>query len=158
MLDRLDPAFVATDARQRTDGLSPASLSTSPPTHAGWENAVRKSGPFEDHSFLKSDHSWSDVDMDGLARFLKDRHPDKTAVHTADAVGVPEATVKKWLLKLARPNGLGVLRLACAYGPEVLVAMLPAAPNWLRFAAREAEQARMEARMAALRAQIERAA
>ncbi|MBL7309331.1 hypothetical protein INQ13_23315, partial [Escherichia coli] len=67
-------------------------------------------------------------------------------------------TVKKWLAGVALPNGRAVLVLACCYGPELLRAMLRDPPGWLDASARGAEQARIEARLAALQAQLRRSA
>lgn len=94
---------------------------------------------------------WSgEIDLDGLPRFLRERHPDKTAQHVQARTGVPADTVRKWLLGVAVPSLKTALQLLCAYGPEVLVAMFREPPDWLDAEAREAEQARMEAEVAAL--------
>lgn len=115
------------------------------------------SGALWDHFFPKGERDWSDsVDGPGLARFLRGEHPDKTAQHVAARTHLPADTVKKWLAGAALPNGRAILILACAYGPELLRAMLHRPPGWLDAAARGAEQVRLEARLAELQRQLGR--
>lgn len=128
-------------------------------TIAGWESTVGKSGLIWDHFFSNADQDWSDeIDLAGLARFLRLIHPDKTAMNVAADTRQPVDTVKKWLAGVAVPNGRAMLVLVCVYGPEVLVAMLRKHPGWLVETARAAEQAHLEARVASLRAKRGRAA
>lgn len=110
-----------------------------------------------DHFFPKGERDWSDaVDGAGLARFLRGQHPDKTAQHVAARTHLPADTVKKWLAGAALPNGRAILILSCAYGPELLRAMLHRPPGWLDAAARGAEQVKLEARLADLQRQLGR--
>lgn len=131
--------------------------SVASPTIEGWENTVGNTGFGLDHFFPKEGLDWSEqIDLDGLAVYLRRQYPEKTAQNVAARAKLPADTVKKWLLGAALPNGRAMLVLACAFGPEVLVAMLRSPPGWLVEAARAAEQARLEAQVAALRAQIGR--
>jgi len=125
------------------------------PATAGCAGSAGMSGPTLDHFFPKADRDWSaQVDGDGLAWFLRAAHPAKTAIHVAARTRLPADTVKKWLSGAALPNGRAVLVLACCYGPELLCAMLRNPPGWLDASARGAAQARIEARLAALQAQL----
>lgn len=137
--------------------LAPAGA-TAAPTIEGWESSVGNTGIAWDHFFPKAGLDWSQqVDLDGLSRFLRAQYPEKTAQNVAARTKLPADTVKKWLLGAALPNGRAMLVLACAFGPEVLVAMLRHPPGWLDEAARAAEQARLQAQLAELQAQIGRA-
>lgn len=128
-------------------------------TSAEWGSTVGKSGLTWDLFFSNTDHDWSDeIDMGGLARFLRGRYPDKTAANVAADTRLPADTVKKWLALIAAPNGRAMLVLACVYGPEVLVALLRRPPGWLVHSARAAEQARLEAELADLTAKLARGA
>lgn len=136
----------------------PASTSAAA-TIEGWEKAVGNAGLTWDHFFPIEGQNWSDrVDLDGLTRFLRAQHPDKTHVHVSALTKLPADTVKKWLLGVAAPGGRAMLVLACVYGPEIMVAMLRDPPAWLDAAARAAEQARLEAQVAQLQAKLGRAA
>ncbi|WP_144767387.1 hypothetical protein [Methylobacterium dankookense] len=144
-------AFVASSA-------APA-VSATAATPSEWGSTVGKSGLSWDLFFSNTDHDWSDeIDMGGLVRFLRARYPDKTAPNVAADTRLPIDTVKKWLALVAAPNGKAVLVLACVYGPEVLVALLRTPPGWLVETARAAEQARLEAELAALQAKLARSA
>lgn len=132
---------------------APASVIAECATSSGMSGAAL------DHFFPNTNRDWSaQVDGDGLVRFLRAAHPSKTAIHVAARTRLPADTVKKWLAGVALPNGRAVLVLACCYGPELLRAMLRDPPGWLDASARGAEQARIEARLAALQAQLRRPA
>lgn len=131
--------------------------SVASPTIAGWENTVGNTGFGLGHFFPKEGLDWSEqIDLDGLSVYLRRQYPEKTAQNVAARAKLPADTVKKWLAGAALPNGRAMLVLACAFGPEVLVALLRSPPGWLVEAARAAEQARLEAQVAALQAQIGR--
>lgn len=73
--------------------------------------------------------------------------------------GVGFETVKKWLDGSARPSWDGIFAMIAAYGFPFLVAVFPSRPNWLddayqreQLAALEAEQARIQSQISALRA------
>lgn len=154
------PAWFAGGVRQSSsDPLLVSVASSAPSTIEGWENAVGKSGLTWGHFFPMEGKNWSDeVDIDGLALFLRAQHPDKTAVNVAARAKLPADTVKKWLCGAALPNGRAMLVLACAYGPEVMVAMLRNPPGWLDEAAQAAKHARLTAQVVALQAKIGAAA
>lgn len=126
-------------------------------TSAGSAAVAGKSASLWDHFFPKGERDWSaEIDADGLIRFLRTQHPCKTALNVAARTQLPADTVKKWLLGAALPNGRAILVLSCAYGPELLRAMLRHPPGWLDAAARGAEQVRLEAKLADLRRQMRR--
>lgn len=88
-----------------------------------------------------------------VTNFLRARHPHKTADHVAATSGCSRSQVLKWLERESVPNGLAMLRLAHAYGPEFLEACLgDHAPNWLRKGVIEAEIERTEREIADRRA------
>ncbi|GEP12276.1 hypothetical protein MMMDOFMJ_1645 [Methylobacterium gnaphalii] len=133
---------------------------TSPAaTIEGWENTVGNSALTWDHFCPNAGQNWSDkIDCDGLVRFLRAQHPDKTPAAVSALTKLPIDTVKNWMVGRAAPNGRAMLVLACVYGPEIMVAMLRDPPGWLDAAARAAEQARLETQLAELQAKIGRAA
>ncbi|ACL62093.1 hypothetical protein [Methylobacterium nodulans] len=69
---------------------------------------------------------------------------------------MPIDTATKWLSREALPNGRTLLLMICVYGPEFLAACLRDPPEWLQIAATEADQRRLEAKLAAVKAQLER--
>lgn len=88
-----------------------------------------------------------------VGSFLRRVHPHKTAEHVAQAIGVPPETARQWLRGVARPNFGATLALVGVYGPELLAAALPRAPEWL---ARALNAERRRAAMDALHRAQER--
>ncbi len=85
-----------------------------------------------------------------LMRFLRRRHPAKTAEAVSAAAGVPAETVRRWLREGAVwPSGEHMISLVAAYGPALLAAVAPPLP-WLDDAARAEERARLSRESAAL--------
>ncbi|MDE2106603.1 MAG: helix-turn-helix transcriptional regulator, partial [Patescibacteria group bacterium] len=72
-----------------------------------------------------------DFDQNAVGFFLRRAHPQKTAEHVAERIGCPPETVRQWLRGHARPNFSATLALVGVYGPELLAAALPRAPQWL---------------------------
>jgi len=72
------------------------------------------------------------IDLDAMASHLRAVHPIKTAENVGADTGFPAETVRQWLRGASRPNCLGVLALVGVYGPELLAAAMPSAPDWLR--------------------------
>ena len=87
--------------------------------------------------------------------FLRAIYPEKTAANVAADTGIAARTVEKWLERLSAPSWAHGLRLAAAYGPEFLCAVMDAPPTWLTEAGRAASRARIEAKIAALSAQLQ---
>lgn len=92
--------------------------------------------------------------------FLRSRYPSKTAESVAADTGIGAETVKKWLDGSARPAWDSVFPLIFVYGPAFMAAVAPSQPRWLtdayqreQLAALEAEQARIQSRIQALKAQ-----
>ena len=67
-----------------------------------------------------------------IEKFLRTRHPAKTADNVSADTGCSRAQVLKWLERSSVPNGVALLRLMSAYGPEFLSAVMgERAPRWL---------------------------
>ena len=96
---------------------------------------------------------------DRAVAFIRTLYPAKTAECVAADIGLPVPTVKRWIEGAAKPSWSGFSRMILAYGPAFLVAVFPSRPRWLddayqreQLAELEAEQARIQSRIAALRA------
>ena len=76
-----------------------------------------------------------------LARFLRRRHPAKTAAHVAAAAGLPLATVERMLERESCPNFTTMGRLLAAYGPALLAETMDHPPRWLVEAAGRHQEA-----------------
>ena len=99
---------------------------------------------------------WSDrINLEGLARFLRARHPIKTAANVEAETGIPSDSVRKWLNGQAQPNGAAVIAMVCAYGPELLHATVRGAPDWLSATVRERAMRELEAKIAEQQARLE---
>lgn len=99
---------------------------------------------------------WSNrINGAGLARFLRAKHPEKTAPNVAAETGLPIDSVKKWLSGEALPGSGALLTLACVYGPELMAAMLNGAPAWLDHAVREQKIRELEAQQARIAAELQ---
>ena len=88
--------------------------------------------------------------------WLVARHPERTAENVAaDTRGrVSAESVRNWLRRSSTPSWRAGLALVDAYGPEFLAAAMGRAPGWLDAAARAQKLAALEARHAALAAEI----
>lgn len=91
--------------------------------------------------------------------FIRALYPAKTAENVASDTGISAETVKKWLDGTVRPSWDGLSCLIFAYGFPFLVAVFPRRPLWLsdayqraQLAELEAEQARIQSKISALRA------
>lgn len=111
---------------------------------------MRKSGEKAPQTWGNNPHIWG-----GALRAL---HPAKTAHAVAADCGLPARTVEKWIAGHSAPSEDAFLRLILVYGPTLLAALCPDAPEWLGEAARfeeharlAAEQKRLGARLASLR-------
>lgn len=92
--------------------------------------------------------------------FIRRLYPVKTADCVAADTGLPVQTVRRWLEGVAKPSFIGFSRLILAYGPAFLAAVFPRQPRWLteayqreQLADLEAEQARIQSKIQALKAQ-----
>ncbi len=91
-----------------------------------------------------------------IIAFLRDQHPLKTAENVAADTGLSAETVQTWIDRGSAPNVVGMIYLVGAYGPEFLAAAMgDRAPQWLTAAGQDAELARLDAEMAALKARRE---
>lgn len=97
---------------------------------------------------------------DRAVAFIRALYPIKTADCVAADTGLPVQTVRRWLEGVAKPSFIGFSRLILAYGPAFLAAVFPCQPRWLtdayqreQLAALEEEQARIQSKIQALKAQ-----
>ncbi|GJE03597.1 hypothetical protein [Methylobacterium isbiliense] len=136
--------------------LSPHGASVAaPPTDAAWEQGMGQSSAKAGHDRPESWTAWqTQIDAAGMVRWLRERYPAKTATHVAADLGAPVDTVAKWLAREALPNGRMLVLMICVYGPEFLAALLHTPPDWLQIAATEQDQRRLEAKLAAVKAQL----
>lgn len=100
----------------------------------------------------------STFDPEGMAAFLRGLHPANTAANVAAEIDWPSRTVENWLQLKTLPRADALLRLGDVYGPSFFLAAYHNPPRWLDAVARaqeisalEAEQARIEGALAALR-------
>ena len=113
-------------------------------------------GQITDRVRSQSRKVWSDrIDIEGLGRFLRAQHPEKTAANVEAETGIPHDTVRKWLNGQAQPNGAAVIAMVCAYGPELLHATVKGAPEWLNATVRERAMRELETRIAEQQARLE---
>ena len=92
--------------------------------------------------------------------FIRRLYPTKTADSVAFDTGIPAPTVRRWMEGASSPSWVAFSRLILAYGPAFLAAVFPRQPRWLtdayqreRLAELEAEQARIQSKIQALKAQ-----
>ncbi|WP_156295605.1 hypothetical protein [Methylobacterium aquaticum] len=91
-----------------------------------------------------------------IVAFLRSRHPFKTAEFAAAETNLKAETIQKILDRVSMPSGVTLIYLVGAYGPEFLAAAMgDRAPQWLTAAGQDAELARLDAEMAALKARRE---
>ncbi len=108
---------------------------------------------------FKVGHIAGDACPDRAVEFIRKLYPTKTADCVSADTGVPSQTVRRWLEGVAKPSWTAFSRLILAYGPAFLVAVFPSRPRWLddayqreQLAELEAEQARIQSKISALRA------
>ncbi|WP_448148994.1 hypothetical protein [Labrys miyagiensis] len=82
---------------------------------------------------------------DRVTSFLRKTYPNKVADNVAADIGLPVDTVKKWFARQNVPNGLAVVKLIGAYGPELAVEIMVDPPSWLSEAKRDHERAQLKA-------------
>lgn len=107
-----------------------------------------------------------EMNTDGVAAFLRRRHPVNTAHMVEGQTGIPHRTVENWLHRNNEMRAVHLLLLVSVYGPDVLAAAWPVGanggvPSWLdagraadELAALEAEARRNETRRLELQAQL----
>ena len=93
---------------------------------------------------------------DRLKTFLVQRHRRCPAKFVHAGTGISPKTVDKWLHRHSVPNGPLFLQLIRTYGAELLMAVDPAPPDWVKIAAQLQRNARIEAEIAKLEAQKEK--
>ena len=94
-----------------------------------------------------------------VSTFLRGVHPARTADNVAADLAtwrISTNTIRNMLERQTAPGAILWLALIDAYGPEFLAAAHPARLGWLDEAARAQRKATIEARMAALRSEMER--
>lgn len=150
------PAFLASlSPHGASPPAGPAPDTAS--TQTASEIAVGHSSESTGQTWPQSWSLWErQIDAAGMVRWLKARYPAKTAACVAADLNVPLDTVTKWLARENLPNGRTLVLMICVYGPEFLAALLRDPPNWLDLAANEADQARLMAQLATLRAELDR--
>lgn len=78
-----------------------------------------------------------------LCAFLRRQHPSKTVERVAADTGIAPATVAKWIEREGSPSVPALIRLAAAYGPDVLLAIAPEL-SWLATAAHLTRRAALQ--------------
>lgn len=91
--------------------------------------------------------------------FLRRIHPYKTAENVAAETGCSVESIARMIERRSAPDVVNFSRLIGTYGFPFLVAVFPCRPQWLsdayqreQLAELEAEQARIQSKIAALRA------
>lgn len=95
-----------------------------------------------------------DLDGQALAAFLRRKYRHCAAGYVAAKTGIPEATVKGWLMLRARPCSAHLLALVSAYGLALLSACWRDAPDEIVAHAKKGEMQALHAEIAALQAQL----
>ena len=103
---------------------------------------------------------WNPTDVgERVCAFLRRLYPTRTIDNVAaDVEGwhVSRFTVAKMFERQTAPGAILWCALIDAYGPNFLAAALPKQMGWIDDAARAQRKAELEARMAALRNELER--
>lgn len=99
----------------------------------------------------------SDARAERVIDFLHDLYPQKTAECVEADTGIKTATVRQWMARHSAPSFVATFRLIGAYGPEFICAVMENPPKGLKDLARSEKQQKLEARIEALKAQLERA-
>jgi transcriptional regulator with XRE-family HTH domain len=86
-------------------------------------------------------------------RFLRERHPTKTALNVSADTGLSPAQIERWLEGTSGPSGAAMLALTEAYGPQFLAAVLPSL-HWLDESVRVAKADRLQRQMADIERQL----
>ena len=92
-------------------------------------------------------------DPQGLATYLRQAHPVKTAAAVEAATRLPARTVERWLAMTATPSVVAFGRLVAVYGPALLSAAVPGLA-WVERAALLAEREGMAREIAALETRL----
>jgi hypothetical protein len=92
---------------------------------------------------------------DRVVAFLRKIYANKPADNAAADIGLPPDTVKKWFAQQNSPNGLAVIRLVGAYGPELLCAIMKDPPDWLDETKRDRERAALREQQARIAKRLE---
>jgi hypothetical protein len=101
---------------------------------------------------------WAEaLELDGLATFLRARHPTKTAQHVAALTGESQETVRKWLRLETRPGLRATIILVCVYELPLIEACLRRHPDWLARAREDSGRHAIAAELASLRPRIDAA-
>lgn len=148
------PSFDTVDDRPRCTAAdlkpsrrAPASAASSMPAASGI--TMRHS----------SEKKPTPVDVDAttvaerVVAFIKRKHPRKTAQCVAIDTKCSVDQVEKWIERASVPNGVAMLRLTAAYGPQFLAEVVPGFA-WLDEAALNERQRELELEIEARRAEL----
>lgn len=102
-----------------------------------------------------SSNDYSKVLGERVAKFLRQRHPIKTAASVAAETPFSAYRVGKWLELASVPNGPALLVLTAVYGPEFLAAVMPQRFEWLDEGVRAQRRERLKAEIAARERELE---
>lgn len=126
----------------------------APPMHTASGKALRHSSASPRH---RSGFNTTNVG-ERACRFLRRLYPTRTAENIAAdlaAWGVRTSTIAKMLERMTAPSAVMSAALICTYGPDYLAAILPACPDWLDKAKRDARTAQLETEIAEKRRELE---
>jgi hypothetical protein len=101
----------------------------------------------------EADRQMSDAG-ERVSAYLRRLYPSRTADQVAADTGIKTATVAKWLERESVPNGVAMLLLLTAYGPDFMGAVLPRAPAWLKAERRAADVSDVLAELERLKAKL----
>lgn len=91
---------------------------------------------------------------DRVVGFLRRLHPSKTAALVSADTGCSIDAIEKWLERASVPNGIAMIRLFLAYGPDFICAVVDDPPAWLDARRSAARQIELEAGIARQRAEL----
>ncbi len=115
------------------------------------EIAVIKSGQKRNQYWLSVGRV-SDAKVELMLAYWRALYGERVAENVAADLGASVNTARKWFDGTCAPSLLWFSRAISVYGPEFLAACYPDPHGWLNLAARMAEQDRIDAEIAALRA------
>lgn len=138
--DVLSPKAALSKALRRAGGLEPVSLASVAAASSKGSVMRQSSG----HRPTSVGNSPRDIG-ERLARFLRERHPQKTALSVAAETDIPASTVEKLIERCSAPSATTLWALIRAYGAQVVEASFPDAPEWISEAAHRQRIAEAEA-------------
>lgn len=146
------PAFAA--GFSSSSRPSRSASCAAPPMHTASEVFMERSAGKRHQSCGKAPPKLRDIDSQVWCRMFRRFHPVKTADGVAADLGASPRTVENWMSGVSAPSLIWFVRILACYGPDVLAEFLPGSCGWLAVALRAQELAALEARHAALAAEI----